>query len=428
MVSAGLESDRNDPPLTPLKKGGDNRTSVNINGAIALQPLTEEQVSDYLRQTDCEFLWNQIKDDSNLIQIAQIPLFLNLITLSATEIDVREWQQATNQVEKQSYLWDAYIRTEFKRQSQKTSQKIKHPLSEKETMRCLSWFAQKCLKQKQPFFRLDDSCLDKPLEKFATVSFIALIAGLISGIIFWLMFGTFGFMFGAILGGLIGIIAGTFIESLIPPQPSFYATKQTLTIAGLGSLLSAGICGLISGKIFWPILGQDSGIVYGALFAANGGFIFALLTLFTGGFAPPESRISQQIQQGDRPQENLLKNLVPYFIITLPMGTFWLWVVWVLQGKDFQGWQLFIGGIVIGSLLAIAFGGLAEIHQFSIRLILWLNRRIPWNYPQVLNIAKSCHFVQQVKGVKGGDRFIHPLLSDRFAKHADLPYKVDNLL
>ena len=111
----------------------------------------------------------------------------------------------------------------------------------------------------------------------------------------------------------------------------------------------------------------------------------------------------------------MLKNLVPYFIIPLPIGTFWLWVVWVLQGKDFQGWELFIRGIFIGSLLAIAFGGLAEIHQFSIRLILWLNRRIPWNYRQVLKIAKRCHFVQQVKGVKGGDRFIHPLLRQHFS-------------
>lgn len=397
-----------------------NHISLNINAAIELQLLTPERISAYLLQADCELLWNSIKHKPELIKIARSPLFLNLMILSATEINLQEWQQLANSEDRLTYLWNAYIRSGLKRGHEKIAQinKIKNQPQNENNLNRLSWLAQKSIKQPDYFSQFDYSWLENPVEKIASVSLLALIAGFMSGVIFWLMFDrTFGFSFGAALGLIIGTIAGIFIHHLIPPQPPFSVTKQTLIIAGGGTLLAALICGGIAGSIFWPILGQDSGIIYGTLFAVNGGFIFALVTLFSGGLSSPESRIIYQIQQSDRPEAQWLKNLFPYLIVSTPMGTFWLWIVWILQGKDFQGWQMLIGGIVIGGLLAIAFGGLAAIHQFSIRLILWFNRRIPWNHRQFLNYAKTCLFLQRVRGVREGYRFIHPLLCQQLANY-----------
>lgn len=422
---------------------------VNIDAVIELLPLTPEQISTYLVNTGCESLWNDIKNDADLINLVQIPLFLNLIIIAATEIKIPQWQQMPTWDDQQSYLWNSYIRHGLKRGDRKAnldnqgltqspfltalawgrfSNQVKHISENQQTWQWLSWLAHNSIKQKQPFSGFDYACLDKFLEKLASLFIIGLIDGLMSGVIFWLMFDrTFGFMFGAILGLIIGTIAGIFVDSLTPPTPAFSLTKQTWIVTGLGTLLSALVCGLISGSIFWPILGQDSGLIYGSLFAANGAFIFALFTLFTAGFSTSESRISYQLEKSDRPQRELLKNLVPYLMITLPMGAFWLWVVWVLQGKVYQFWQLVIGGLIIGGLLAIAFGGFAAIHQFSIRLILWVNRRISLNYRGFIHYAKSCLFIQTISAVTGGDRFIHPLLRLHLEKydlrsHNPLPY------
>jgi hypothetical protein len=249
---------------------------------------------------------------------------------------------------------------------------------------------------------------------------------LIYGVIFWLIFsGSFGLIFGATLGSIFGLIVGNFMPYLIPPKPAFHFSKDTLIIAAVGTLLSAVICGVIAGSIFWPILGKDSGLIYGSLFAVNGGLIFALVMLFTGGFSSTESQLIYQLQGGDRTPRDWLKNLFPYCTISLPMGIFWLWILWILQGKVFLGWQLLIGGIIIGGLLAIALGGLAEIHQFSLHLTLWFQGCIPWKYRQLLNYGKNSLFLQRVKGIGGGNqrsysgvayRFIHPLFCQHLAQ------------
>lgn len=398
---------------------------VNIDRCIDLQPLTLNSVYHYLVQSDCEYLWNGIHPNPNLTQIAEIPLFLNLIIIAAREINLPEWQAGKNQSERLSYLWDAYVRTGLKIMH-KSDNHTEEKLSKKDMFRSLSWLAQKSLNQKQPeFYHLEDSWLENPLEKILSILIMALIAGGIAGVIFWVIFDrTFGFVFGASLGGIMGVIAGIFRQYLIPPKPAFSFTQQNCIIAAVGTLVSAVICGVISGNIFGQILGKDSGLIYGLLFAVNGGLIFALVSLFTGGFSSTESQLLYQIRGGDRPAKQWLKNLLPYGTITLPMGIFWLWILWILQGKNFQGWQLCIGGMVIGILLAIAFGGIAEIHQFSLHLILWFNRRIPWQYRQLLNDGKTCLFLQQIKGIPSGRqrsynhfayRFIHPLFSQHLA-------------
>ncbi len=398
---------------------------VNIETYIELLPLTNNSVYRYLFQSDCEYLWEAIQSDADLIQIAQIPLFLNLIILSATEINLREWQLGKNRAEKLSYLWDAYIRNGLKCQGY-FSHTSKDD-GDKNLVRWFAWLAQKSLKHHQPEFSdLANIWLENPLDKIAFSLIIGLIYGLISGVIFWLIFsGSFGFIFGATLGAIVGAIAGNFMSYLIPPKPAFHFSKDTLIIATVGTLLSAVICGVIAGSIFWPILGQDSGLIYGSLFAVNGGLIFALVTLFTGGFSSTESQLIYQLQGGDRTPKEWLKNLFPYCTISLPMGIFWLWILWVLQGKIFLGWQLLIGGIIIGGLLAIVLGGLAEIHQFSLHLTLWFKGYIPWNYRQLLNYGKSCLFLHRVKGISGGNqrsysavayRFIHPLFCQHLAQ------------
>jgi GTPase SAR1 family protein len=121
---------------------------VNIQTYIELLPLTNNSVDRYLVQNDCEYLREAIQADANLLQISQIPLFLNLIILSATEINLSEWQLGKNRAEKLSYLWDAYIRNGLKDRGyfSHTSKENR----DKNIVRWFSWLAQKSLKHHQP--------------------------------------------------------------------------------------------------------------------------------------------------------------------------------------------------------------------------------------------------------------------------------------
>jgi len=64
-------------------------------------------------------------------------------------------------------------------------------------------------------------------------------------------------------------------------------------------------------------------------------------------------------------------------------------------------------------VLAFFFGGgIACIQHFSLRLVLWYNRYIPWNYAKFLSRAAERRIIQQIGGRY---RFIHRLLLDHFA-------------
>lgn len=69
--------------------------------------------------------------------------------------------------------------------------------------------------------------------------------------------------------------------------------------------------------------------------------------------------------------------------------------------------------ITLGSILAFfSGGGDACIQHFSLRLVLWHNRYIPWNYAKFLSRAAERRFIQQIGGRY---RFIHRLLLEHFA-------------
>jgi hypothetical protein len=58
-------------------------------------------------------------------------------------------------------------------------------------------------------------------------------------------------------------------------------------------------------------------------------------------------------------------------------------------------------------------GGRACVQHVSLRLVLFSNRAIPWNYARFLNYATERMFLQRIGGRY---RFIHKLLQDRFAQ------------
>ncbi len=76
------------------------------------------------------------------------------------------------------------------------------------------------------------------------------------------------------------------------------------------------------------------------------------------------------------------------------------------------GWLIL--GLISGLILGLIFGGgIACIQHFVLRLILYRNGFIPWNYARFLDYATDRIFLQKVGG---GYIFIHRLLLEHFAQ------------
>jgi predicted NACHT family NTPase len=64
-------------------------------------------------------------------------------------------------------------------------------------------------------------------------------------------------------------------------------------------------------------------------------------------------------------------------------------------------------------IFGLVAGGDACIQHFTLRLILYRNGYIPWNYARFLDYCTERLFLQRVGGRY---RFIHKLLQDHFAE------------
>jgi hypothetical protein len=60
----------------------DKATTLQVNGSVTLQPLTREQISDYLKKAGAEGLGTALRNDDTLYQIARTPLMLSMLTFA----------------------------------------------------------------------------------------------------------------------------------------------------------------------------------------------------------------------------------------------------------------------------------------------------------------------------------------------------------
>jgi hypothetical protein len=74
-----------------------------------------------------------------------------------------------------------------------------------------------------------------------------------------------------------------------------------------------------------------------------------------------------------------------------------------------------MNGLPVGLLMGMIFGGFACVQYLTLRLLLYQNDCIPWNYARFLNYCTERLLLQRVGGRY---RFVHKLLQDHFARMA----------
>lgn len=234
---------------------------LNLQGAVLLQPLTAQQIDEYLNRAGAELIAvrQTLQHDATLQELIQQPLMLGIMTLAYRGVSVDELaRERLGTVEaRRKHLFDAYIQQMFNRVA-RTKNELYTPA---QTKHWLSWLAQKMIEQGQSIFllqRLHWIWLPNEVQLILGVM-AGLMFGLICGLVAWL---GFGLGFGLVAGLICGLVFGLFVgpdfglesEELDIRQPIKNAIRAGL-VFGIGFVLVAGlvvglICGLVGGLCY----------------------------------------------------------------------------------------------------------------------------------------------------------------------------------
>lgn len=262
---------------------------LRLNGAIRLQPLTLEQVYDYLETAGSKLdaLRMALQEDDSLKSLARSPLILGIMSLAYQDIHVEVLtNQSHNTVElRRKHLFDTYIDRMFKRKGQGIK-----PYKDEQTKRWLSWLARQMNQNNRAIFlieQLQPSWLSSRIWSWWYVLgsrlIIGLIAGLILGPTFWMAGDEIFFrvindpsftrpinwlilwlVTGLFLGLTLGVIDGLRFEM----SSKSVAVKKVSSLWHIWiNIIAVGLSlGLIGGLIVGIIGGQILGLMFGLIF------------------------------------------------------------------------------------------------------------------------------------------------------------------
>jgi hypothetical protein len=392
-------------------------TRLRFQAAIYLQPLTLEQIHYYLAGTGKELatLSAALQVNPTLQELAKSPLMLSIMTLAYQGMPIEELP--TRDVKDLCHhLFNTYIERMFNRRGANS------PYSKEQAMRWLIWLAKQMTQKSETVFlidRMQPTWLETKLQKWMYAIAVALIGGLTVGLGAGVNVGRiFGLNSGLMAGLIIGLggclLSGLMIVVIVHQIEPVETLKWSWTKAKKNLLpgLRVGVMvGLVFALIFSPAMSPVYGIrvtlidslSYG-LSGLGTGLIFILLQGLTGSWIETRTVPNQGIRQS-------AKNAVVFTLI----GLLSLGLVAELVG----------GRILIGTTTGLLFGmlspaGIACLQHFALRLVLYCNGYVPWNYARFLDYATQLIFLQKVGG---GYIFIHRLLLEHFAGLAVEPVK-----
>ncbi|MCA1992017.1 MAG: NACHT domain-containing protein, partial [Coleofasciculus sp. S288] len=430
-----------------------------LQAAIYLQPLTSEQIYSYFEQAGDELaalrtVWH---DDDTLQELAINPLMLNIMSSAYQGKSVNDLPEMNSLEDRRQHLFDTYIVKMLERRGGSRM------YSKERSLHWLTVLAQKMLQESQTVFfieRLQPTWLHTNTQLLINRIGVKLLAGLVCGLTAALHFSTQvtsdlqsllllvmpGVIAGAISGLLSMIIPG-FVSGLLfallvalivwhrvlQEIPNLMTLLSPLLIDGIIfgiflSLISSDIRVVDTIKWSWAkakkysLIALEFGLIYVIVrfllarqYYVEHGFHFIALELLIAfilaGLVGGLSR-GDTIDKNSIPNQGIWSsaiNIGILFTIFVPIGMI---CGWIYAEKQYEAISIGLSVGILTALVGGQFSGLVLIQHFSLRVILWWNRYIPWNYAQFLDYAAERIFLNKVGG---GYIFTHRLLLEHFA-------------
>lgn len=316
-------------------------TRLHLQGAVLLQPLTGEQIETYLARFDAKstFLQRLLQEDTELGELAQTPLMLNIMLLAYEGTDVETSPRHIAPTTLRRYLFEAYIERMLERKHYQGK-----PYPDRLTKHWLNQLAKQMTRRNQTVFLLENLQPDwLPndgwIHSYVLIS--RLVAGLYNGLLIGIGVGIgsiqllhleqaissglnrwvlSGLAIGVITGLLFGLIDtlrlsqnkkqinNTSKSSQLHETSSRMKTVSYLLLATSYSLVSQEIA-LRQFLTYFLTAGCLAGIVSGFMFTWVGGWVLGIIGgLVVGlGFGLfVATRSHQNILTGDiQPTESL---------------------------------------------------------------------------------------------------------------------------
>ena len=398
---------------------------LGLNNSIVLQPLRREQIRDYVQS---ESLWQLIEADSDLMELAQIPLMLNMMVVASVRLNFQQWQQLVSSQERLDYLFEAYINTVL-------GQPRGQDPSLKQTRRWLGWLATQLIQDNETEFlieKIQPYWLESKIQRLTWGLMVALIWGLILGPIGGLIYGLTIALSMVIIAALIWGPISWLIESEKNTENlryNWWMEFKKRLVKWLEKELDEWLSnrGIETGeRLKWDwnkaktqiIYGLIIGLIYGSIISIVSRSIHALILApiyglthgLTKGFLGTE--IKNKISPNQGIKQSCI-NLIPLSAIAYFPSVATVFLLGKIVGLYFGWYILLTEGLVITLIISISQNN-AFIMHFALRLVLWWSGYAPWNYAKFLDYATK-HLLMQRVG--GGYRFLHDLLRQHFAKH-----------
>lgn len=395
-------------------------TKLKLNGCVCLHVLTDEQIQDYLAKVGHTDLWPVILEDRDLLELVRVPFWLSILVLSSSEFLVEEWKHLPTAKKRLDYLLSVYVDQMLSREIWHRGKAINPSL---QTLKWLGWLAIQLDRRSQDEFLIEQmqpDLLGTKTQRWVYKAAVGLVFALLDGLLFALIAGP---LVGIIVGVVIGLIVGTSDRSISTYRSSDISTIETFKVSFLNKipkeiwahlkqnlLVGLGI-GLLLGLVCWVSSGTLKKLVLSLMFGISFGLIGGLIFGLIGG-------LRADIQSRKVPNQGVwasLKNVPLLTLLIYPAGV----LLAISYALTFNFNVLLVQAVLVKGLVwalvfALGTSGKACIQHGVLRILLYLNGRIPWDYAHFLNICTDRLLLQRIGGRY---RFIHRLAREHLATY-----------
>ncbi len=404
-------------------------TRLNLAQAIVLQPLSLEQIDQYLESMGPRLagLRAALQNDMTLRELAESPLMLSMMTLAYYRMPENVALSLGSRKMGRTLLFDVYVERMARYRG---GESLYEP---EQTVQWLGWLAQKMSQFNQTIFFLENlqpNWLPREQQRqFASamrtrLAGVFVLVGLLAGLV-----GLFVSDWRALLAGLgAGLVAGGLLAFfrllLVWARVSWFRieTVETLNWRWLRALLGGGL-GLVGGGLLGGLLWLAG---RGLEPPISGGWVIllALIGLISQTVAHALERDEMKMRttpgQGfvRSAQNGRLVGIMTGVGTAVLLGLGWLITNWAnmpVTGATF--WPFAVGiSLYLGISAGLAYGGLAALQQRQLSRVLAQQQLAPADYIHFLDYAAERNLLRKVGG---GYMFVHLLLLDYFRETAN---------
>ncbi len=383
------------------------KARLSFDGAIEIQPLTSNQVTDYFKRfgEGLAGIRQVLEKDTILREMAETPLFLSIMTLAYSDTQSKDILITKNLDMQRKYLFDTYIERMFERPERSKNEKFK----KQDILRWLSWLAKKMVEHNQDPYLIENmqpkwlGDKEQRVYKLSVILLLVLLTSLIGGLLMWLPFGSFH---GLIAGLTMGLFMGLIIMTNKQNNIEMVDTLTWNWNKGKKGLLIGLIAGLIGGQIAVLL----KGLIVGLEIWLIGSLLFGSVYMIYFGLSGRP--ISKTTYPGQRISLSIRNFFFAPIIISLLLVFISEIISKLLPGLAISPIDWLFVGLSSGLPIGFRFGGAAAIQHYTFRLLMRDNNNIPWKLVTFLDYCVDLIFLRRVGG---GYIFVHRLLMEHFA-------------